>query len=171
MKASNRIRVVAVAAGAALATALAALAAPPTEPAPANASTGQLVLPNASVWTGAPLRVGAGHESTTPLDGMRVAIDGRGRITAPNARQARELEAALRQDRAEPSSGRLRAFAATQVEHADGTVSMELDPQLMSYTVLHLAADGAVHEVCVDGETAAAARVLAPVPTPVREEN
>jgi hypothetical protein len=79
-------------------------------------------------------------------EGMRAAIDAKtGRLRQPTLVELRQL------DEATPRTGVRRSVALSQRVHADGTVSMPLDPDLMSYSVVQVAADGALAQRCVDG--------------------
>jgi hypothetical protein len=136
---------------------LAALAIPVGADEPA-ADASQLSLPHASMWAG-PQMFGA--ELAPAGDAMRAGIHPvSGALRQPTAAQV-ELLAAL------DAPVFHRAFAASQVEMADGTVMMALDPELVSYSVVH--ADGAGF-ACVDGPTHAAALDRAATSAPAAEE-
>jgi hypothetical protein len=100
------------------------------------------------VWNGP--RVFAA-DGAVPSDAMRVAIDpASGETRRPTAAQIELLEAL-------EAPVFHRAFAASQIERADGTVMMALDPELTSYSVVRVGASGEAGFVCVDGPTHAAA--------------
>jgi len=130
-----------------LALMVAVLALPALAEQPAAGSQ-VLSLPHASLWNGP--RVFAA-DVEVPTDAMRVAINpATGELRRPTAAQV-DLLAALE------APVFHRAFAASQIELADGTVMMALDPELTSYSVVRLGAAGQAGFACVDGPTHAAA--------------
>jgi len=112
---------------------------------------GRFELPNAAIWNGPPV---LGTEIGLPADSMRAAVDPRsGELRRPSAAEALVLDAL-----SAPVLSRL--YAASEVVHADGTVMLALDPELMNYSLARLDA-GAAAFVCVDGPTQAAAHLHA----------
>jgi hypothetical protein len=107
----------------------------------AGEQTGQIETPNASVWNG-PLVLGT--DAALPADSMRAAVDSRGHLRRPTAAEALTLDLL-----AAPVFS--RAVAALQVERADGTVVMAVDPELINYSVVRVDASGAAAFSCVDG--------------------
>jgi hypothetical protein len=67
-------------------------------------------------------------------------------LRPPTASERLELDALAR----EATSGLRRAFAATELRHADGSVSLAVDPSLFSASTVVVGADGQVHFSCGD---------------------
>jgi hypothetical protein len=67
-----------------------------------------------------------------------------GLLRQPTVGERIELAAMAR----EAGAGLRRAFAASEVRHADGSVSMALDPALHSATTVVIDADGQAHYSC-----------------------
>lgn len=113
---------------------------------PASAEqTDRLETPNASLWNG-PLV--AGGDLALTADGMRAAIDRRGELRRPTAAEVIVLDAL-----AAPKLSRV--YAASEVELADGTVMLAVDPELVNYTLATVGGESATHFLCVDGPTRA----------------
>lgn len=112
----------------------------------AGEQPGQIETPNASVWNG-PLVLGT--DAALPADSMRAAIDARGQLRRPTAAEALTLDLLT-------APVLSRAVASFEVERADGTVVMAVDPELINYSVFRVDASGAAVFSCVDGPTHAA---------------
>lgn len=112
----------------------------------AGQQPGQIETPNASVWNG-PLVLGT--DAALPADAMRAAVDARGQLRRPSAAEALTLDLL-----AAPVFSRV--VAAFEVERADGTVVMAVDPELINYSVVRVDASGAAAFSCVDGPANAA---------------
>jgi hypothetical protein len=116
-------------------------------PATADEATATQLSPaHATLWNGPPV---LGTEMGLPADSMRAAIDQKtGELRRPTTTEARILDAL-----AAPTVQRI--FAASQVERADGTVMMAVDPELLNYTLVHVDDVGNPAFLCVDGPTQA----------------
>jgi hypothetical protein len=68
-----------------------------------------------------------------------------GMLRPPTTAERLELAALARE-----ATGVRRLFAATELRHADGSVSLAVDPSLFSATTVVVDADGQVHFACGD---------------------
>jgi hypothetical protein len=81
------------------------------------------------------------------MSALLVGIDpDTGMLRPPTVSERLELAALAR----EATSGLRRAVAATEFRHADGSVSLAVDPSLFSATTVVVDADGQVHFACGD---------------------
>jgi hypothetical protein len=88
-----------------------------------------------------------GYLATT-VAGVQIFVDPEtGRMRPPSEAEAAELAQAMQRMFVKPL--KLGAIPAP-VEHADGSISMVLDPSYVSLSVLHVDEDGNLHTDCVD---------------------
>lgn len=81
-----------------------------------------------------------------------------GMLRPPTAGERVELAALAGQ----AGTGLRRAFAATELRHADGSVSLAVDPSLFNASTVVVGADGQVHYSCGDAGHLHATTVTAP---------
>lgn len=81
-----------------------------------------------------------------------------GMLRPPTPAERLQLDALAR----EATSGLRRAFAATELRHADGSVSLDVDPSLFNATTVFIDAEGQVHFACADAAHSHPATVTAP---------
>ena len=98
--------------------------------------------------------------------GMKVWIDPEtGQMRAPTAEEAAQLAATAQQQ----FRTRTAAPAAAPKTHANGAVSVRLDPSLMDFSVARVTSDGKTHFDCVDSLEAATALIGTQVAEPEEE--
>jgi len=128
--------------------AMPAAAAAADEPGPAPETATALTFRHATMWNG-PLVLAPTEASG---EGMRAVIDGKtGQLRAATPG---ELRAAQLLSPSRATSGLHRAAAPSETHHADGTVSMQVPDELMSYSVVRIDADGRAALSCADGHPA-----------------
>jgi hypothetical protein len=89
---------------------------------------------------------------TVKVAGQEVKVDGQtGQIQELTPEEARKLGAGLKQMVNQSSEG------LVQVQHADGSVSTDLEGRFQSVTVARVSKDGSVTQSCVDNPQAAGA--------------
>jgi hypothetical protein len=91
------------------------------------------------------------------LAGVQAHVDGAGQLRQPSAAEIKAYADAVRTLFATRS-----AAAAQVVQHGDGSVSATLGPESLNVWVATIGADGALHQVCVEGANAAGAVQGAP---------
>ena len=97
----------------------------------------------------------APEELLVPVAGMQVAIDAKtGRLRQPTAAEAQQLLGGLR--------GMLKASPRPTVAevHKDGTLSLVLGDEYLSFSLAKVGADGALVQACVDSVPAAEAFLI-----------
>lgn len=93
------------------------------------------------------------------MSALQAGIDqATGALRQPTVAERLELAALAR----EATSGLRRAVAATELRHADGSVSLAVDPSLFSATTVVVDADGQLHYACGDAGHLHATTVTAP---------
>lgn len=89
---------------------------------------------------------------TVKVAGQEVQVDGRtGRMKELTPEEARKLAAGLKRVVNQSTEG------LVQVQHADGSVSMNLEGRFQNVTVARVSKDGSVTQSCVDSPQAAGA--------------
>lgn len=88
-----------------------------------------------------------------PVQGVQAHVDpATGQLRQPSASEVKALADAVR------ALFAARSVQAAQVtEHPDGSISAALGPESLNVWVATIGADGALHQVCVEGAGAAGA--------------
>lgn len=93
-----------------------------------------------------------GNFVTVKVAGQEVEVDGRtGRMKELTPEEAQKLAAGLKRVVNQSTEG------LVQVQHADGSVSMDLEGRFQNVTVARVSKDGSVTQSCVDSPQAAGA--------------
>jgi hypothetical protein len=103
----------------------------------------------------------------TTIAGVRIFVDPEtGQMRPPSDAEAAQLAVAMKRMFSQPLN---HVANVAPVEHADGTVSLVLDPSYLSQSVLRIDENGEVHTDCV-GDLHTALEVLdTPVAQPEEE--
>lgn len=83
--------------------------------------------------------------SATTASAFLAGIDAAGMLRPPTVSERIELASMARE-----ATGLRRAAAATELRHADGSVSLAVDPSLFNASTVMVDADGQVHFSCGD---------------------